>query len=403
MFYEKYNNQYGTMSTLRYFKDAYAISGDWQNAYKVTNEAKEILKSLPYRDNPVLLNQLEWCPWIYVWSGRYAEAESVMREAKKFYQERQEIYTALVFLCDLSLALGVQGKITESLSFFNELDRHYRDHQDRDLPQIARLLGCRGYVLTQRGDLQDAENDLKKSLEIKMQLKDDVGIPEIHNWLGELNETKAAQLEGAAKTTMLKNAECNYLHSLKLRYINRYYFECGALAGLARVNYSLGNYPALLNYLTEAEKLAQQYEYNDYIASLGLLQGHLSFLLMNQESFNQTLHYYQQSLVYALRYNRFLLDEILSGHSSRKVSLLPPITHVCKQHSKEGKRMLESLCSWWHDGTNDTGKSWPETISPIPELIPLENAEKIARERERGNGSRQRTVNEQINEELAIS
>ncbi len=43
----------------------------------------------------------------------------------------------------------------------------------------------------------------------------------------------------------------------------------------------------------------------------------------------------------------------------------------------------------------------PDTISPIPEGIPLLEAERIAREREPGDGSPQKSVVEQIQTALA--
>jgi hypothetical protein len=48
------------------------------------------------------------------------------------------------------------------------------------------------------------------------------------------------------------------------------------------------------------------------------------------------------------------------------------------------------------DGFDDIGTPCPDTISPIPEGIPLLEAERIAREREPGDGSPQKTVTEQI-------
>lgn len=44
----------------------------------------------------------------------------------------------------------------------------------------------------------------------------------------------------------------------------------------------------------------------------------------------------------------------------------------------------------------DVGTPRPDTISPIPENITLLDAEKIAREREPGDGTKQRWVVEQI-------
>jgi hypothetical protein len=45
---------------------------------------------------------------------------------------------------------------------------------------------------------------------------------------------------------------------------------------------------------------------------------------------------------------------------------------------------------------SDIGTPRPDPISPIPEGIPLLEAERIAREREPGDGSPQKTVIEQI-------
>ena len=63
--------------------------------------------------------------------------------------------------------------------------------------------------------------------------------------------------------------------------------------------------------------------------------------------------------------------------------------------------MLVALRDWWQMGVNDIGTPRPDTISPIPEGIPLLEAERIAHEREPGDGSRQRTVLEQIDAALS--
>ena len=63
--------------------------------------------------------------------------------------------------------------------------------------------------------------------------------------------------------------------------------------------------------------------------------------------------------------------------------------------------MLAALRDWWNTSVNDIGTPRPDTISPIPEGIPLLEAERIAREREPGDGSPQMSVIEQI--EAALS
>jgi len=67
------------------------------------------------------------------------------------------------------------------------------------------------------------------------------------------------------------------------------------------------------------------------------------------------------------------------------------------------------LRDWWQTGTNDTSAPRPGTgvssnasaISPIPEGIPLLEAERIARQCEPGDGSPQKSVVEQIENALA--
>lgn len=63
--------------------------------------------------------------------------------------------------------------------------------------------------------------------------------------------------------------------------------------------------------------------------------------------------------------------------------------------------MLVTLRDWWQTGVNDIGTPRPNTISPIPEGIPLSEAERIARDREPGDGSPQTFVVEQIEKALA--
>jgi hypothetical protein len=79
---------------------------------------------------------------------------------------------------------------------------------------------------------------------------------------------------------------------------------------------------------------------------------------------------------------------------------LRPIIPECLKRGEEGRRMLIALRDWWQTGLNDIGTPRPDTISPIPEGIPLLETERIAREREPGDGSPQKMVLEQINAAL---
>ena len=73
-----------------------------------------------------------------------------------------------------------------------------------------------------------------------------------------------------------------------------------------------------------------------------------------------------------------------------------PIIPYCLERGEDGRQILIALRDWWKIGFNDIGTRRPDTISPIPEGIPLLEAERIAREREPGDGSPQKSVFEQI-------
>jgi hypothetical protein len=148
--------------------------------------------------------------------------------------------------------------------------------------------------------------------------------------------------------------------------------------------------------------LAQELEYNDHLASVHLIQAHVAWngdLDDWGTGFDAALAQYQQALVYALRYNRFMLDEALWG-GGVCTPLEPIITH-CQERGDEGSRMLQALRDWWQIGLNDVGQPRLDTISPIPEVIPLLEAECLARQREPGDGSLQQTATENLDAALA--
>ena len=92
--------------------------------------------------------------------------------------------------------------------------------------------------------------------------------------------------------------------------------DCGVLTGLVRVRHAQGDCAAIPPLLAEAEQLAQQYEYNDHLASLRLTQAHIAwdgYIPEWGKGFDAAVEFYKLAMVYALRFNRFLLDEVLSG------------------------------------------------------------------------------------------
>jgi len=87
---------------------------------------------------------------------------------------------------------------------------------------------------------------------------------------------------------------------------------------------------------------------------------------------------YHEAPIYDLRYNRFPLDEILSG-SLHGTHHLPVVVRLHKR-SSEGRQLLVALSAWWQSGTNEITSSRPATVSPIAEGMKLTEAEHLARQ-----------------------
>jgi tetratricopeptide (TPR) repeat protein len=371
---EQMDDAYGMAQALKQMMDIYATSGDWRQMFHARQRG---LQSLPAAARTSVTYARLLGEWgiAWSWAGRYAEAEQNLKTSLKTMKQIGEVKLTDP-LRDLIYTLGVQGKYQEAQAFLLEgLELHRRLYQRED----TAALSFWGYVLLRQGDFQQSESYLSQSRDLKQQLGDDFGLALPNCWLGllyELRQAWAAAMQA-------------YEQALGYRRVARRYFECGALTGLMRVKHAQGEPTAIAPLLAEAEQLAQQYEYNDHLASLRLTQGHLAW-----PSFQSTLNFYQHALIYALRYNRFLLDEVLSGRAQG--SPLHSIIPHCMEHGAEGRNLLLTLREWWRRGNNDTGVPRPDTISPLPEGMALIEAERIARHREPGDGTAQRSVIEQI-------
>jgi hypothetical protein len=110
------------------------------------------------------------------------------------------------------------------------------------------------------------------------------------------------------------------------------------------------------------------------------------------------LKHYQAALIYGLRFNRFLLDEILSGPPERVA--FAPIIPACLKQGPPGLDLLCFLREWWKTGLNRVGGSDCVVVSPLIEGIPLLEAETIGRQAEPGDGTRQQSVDEQLEQAI---
>jgi tetratricopeptide (TPR) repeat protein len=376
-------------------KDPYAKTGNWRKLLALHQEVVNLLEELP-NSSDIRSSILHTWSVALVAMGRYAEAEQIFRDGLEYWT-RLGTDTSY-FHRYVGYSVGLQDRFEEAHSEFQKaMDESkkwvaLRDNFDLDRATLLHY-SFWAFVHLRAGELDLARRKFLCALWLKRRHKDYIGLPELFVGLGIVYELHSNYIVATQW----------YARCLRLKWTSRCYHECAALTGLIRVKHAQGDYAAIPPLLAEAEQLAQQYEYNDHLASLRLTQGHIAWegnAPAWENGFDAALRYYQHALIYALRYNRFLLDEVLSGRPQG--TPLRPIIPECLKRGEEGRRMLIALHDWWQTGLNDIGTPRPDTISPIPEGIPLLEAERIAREREPGDGSPQKSVVEQIESALAV-
>ncbi len=361
----------------------FAKQGNWKGLLNVRRKAIEELSTAQIQTGLCAEIEGHWCVAL-TWAGRYAETEQYTRPWLKVLKEMgEEDYSGAIR--DLGFALGMQGKFDDAYMCFAAASEN-----------TARVLSVGdasshafwGAILLREGKLRDAQSHLDLFWQYATKY-DWINDYAYYCWFGELDELKL-DWTGAA----LAYRKCLDNNMI----VGRSYFGCRALIGLVRVKHAQGDHTAIPPLLVEAEPLAQKYEYHDHLASIRLIQGHIVWE-STPDAQHSIIGFYQHALIYALRYNRFLLDEVLSGRPQG--TPLRPIIPFCLKRGGAGRQILSALCAWWKTGVNSVGTSRPDTISPLTEDSLLLDAERIAREREPGDGTPQRTVVEQLETALA--
>jgi tetratricopeptide (TPR) repeat protein len=378
--YNQLGDKYGVASVFRTMITMYGIQGDWARMFDVRTRGLENLP--PSAIESAVYSGLYGRFGIgWIMAGRYAEAGEHSRTTLAI-NKKIGIVDYSGTLADLALSLAFQGRFRESRDLFTEaMALNYKLYKRED--PVA--LNFSGMAFIREGDYQKAEDQLKTALALNKSLPPRRNPPENLQWLGLLYEIQGD----------LQMAEDYYNKSLRHRWVGRRYYECAALTGLARIRSARGEYTELQALLVEAEKLAELYEYNDHLASLSVTKGVLSWATNNQAD---VIKFFKNTMIFALRYNRFLLDELLVGRLQG--TPFRSMIDCCLEHGSEGKEVLLALRDWWKTAINDIGASRLSTISPVPEGISLLEAEKLARDREPGDHLPQKTVIEQIDAAL---
>ena len=387
-FFTEGSDYSGLLTVLGNERDVYGRQG---NLRKVFDIEKEMWKTYTVAGEPLYLRTRISPTWGWIWAGYYTEREKEFRKALEVARALQDQEYLSWKTRDLALCLGLQGKCSEAFAVAEEGLSLGQSLGSIVEQEAIAALSIYGIVCLKCGKLDRAKEYLTQAITVGQKIQAHLDAAPVY--LATVYEVQ----NGVEKAEYFYHFAYTQTHAL-----DRHYFECGALTGLVRVKRVQKNYAAIPPLWAEAKRLTEQYEYNDYFSSLYLTRAHITWegLMPEWESgFDLALYYYQLALIHALRFNRFLLDEALSGRE-QETPLRPVIPH-CLERGKEGQRMLVALRDWWQSGINDIGTPRPDTISPIPEGISLLEAERIARDREPGEGSTQASVVEQISRALA--
>lgn len=392
----------GVVYSLDQLKDLYGILGNWEMASRAEKEGLAVLDSMP--PNSFLRTRIIGHNiWHKIWGGKLSEAESGIIEAIDFANQQDYIEAFPGLYRDLGLVYGLQKRWQQSHDYFSRSVAKYNEHERFEMSSgLGTVFGFWGFISALQGEFDKSENYLIRSLTNKKRLQNH-DCQENLVWLGRLYELKAKKSQDLKKSEYLSQAESYYLKALEeSKWISRKYFECSAIIGLISVRYSCNIYKDIVDYFTQAEYIANKYCYNDILATLNLYKGHIQwsgFVNEWENGFSTALQSYYLALLYALNYNRYLLDTVLWGETGS--TYMFDIISKCKQEGNNGQAMLKTLAELW-EGKLDSllaNKTEDKCIS-IKGWTNLSGDERIARLQEPGDRAPQTSVKEILGHNL---
>ncbi len=362
----------------------FLLIGDWDNAIQWAQKAVALSRQLNgYR----LKSTLQVLGWAYTYRGQLTLALDVIEEALQLAKARQDKAGVIRLSRRLAEIYDRQRRWDLSVPLYKNLIE-----EDEKLGRVvskATFLALLGISYIKQGLAGQAERLLHDSLShIHLHIKQIalVGLGELYLILRRLDESR------------------QYFEQALSVSIGRSYYVAQSVLGLLQVDIACSKVKGVSDKVQKIQKFSLNLGYYDHLAYLRLLQGHVAWEGRIPEwgsGFNAALYYYQQALIFALRHNRFLLDEVLWGGGI--ITLQQSIISYCLERGEEGCWMLTAIRDWWQSDVKGIGTPRPDTILPIPEGITLLEAEQIAREAESGDGNPQKNVVEQIEAALTTA
>jgi tetratricopeptide (TPR) repeat protein len=332
----------------------YLIQGDWERALTEYKRALNLAESVGDSQRQAIA--LEHIARVDRDRGRLTEALRYAEQAFGAFEKSGDRYY-------MARTLEMQGDILFRQHRWDEAQERYQrsERLHGSLPFGAGgILRKQGLLALARGNLETANQLFLESLRAKEQADDQHGVARAWICLGNL---RAAQGEWDEARTHLERA----LASMEVHGNN--HALAGILLDLCDVQYHVQPSSGVDHLAARAERIAQEFGYVEHLARLSALRGKWAL----HRSVREAVGFYHSSLCYALRYNRFLLDEMV-GEAIRE----------CIQLGSAGRQVLSGLATCWEDDRIG-GQGCVEL-------------ERQAREREAGDGKAQASVLAQLGE-----
>ena len=190
---------------LSQLKNIYILIGDWKKAGEIIDRGVQHL-GMSGQNAYLKMKLYADRPWSFLGTGRFAEAEQHLREAIHYIKQIGDENSLPFLYRNLGRVLGLLGKYDEALKYFGRSMRKY--HQRGVYGEAGKgiVSGYWGATLFWKGELDQGRELLLQSLSQKQKSNDNLGIPQILNWLGEVHEEKAKQVGDEERTIELANA-----------------------------------------------------------------------------------------------------------------------------------------------------------------------------------------------------
>lgn len=357
----------------------YLLMGRWNESVEAAERSVELARPLGNRF--YLAGIAKGLGWSYTYRGELNRALKVIKEVRKLAEGDEA--NVIRIRRRLAEIYDRQKRWTESVPIYCELKKE--DEQKNRAISRATQLALLGISHFKQGKMEAAERFLVESLTPKDEngniLPMDPSVePMALNALGDLYVAMS-----------LPNDAHSYFERCRLLSQDRPYHLAKATLGLLQVELARQRVETLPATVQQIAALCREQTYHDLLAQLSLIEGHFVWegtVPGWGHGAEAASRLYQQALMHALHYNRFLLDDVLWGGNI--TTTVEPIITYCQARDDEGRGALVALRDWWLAGRDD--------LSPEP--ISLLEAERRAREQEPGDGRSQLEVVKQIEEVL---